>query len=157
MVVNADVAAQDALDGDLRRHDQPAPASACCNRIGTSSKARRSWVGSISRKAPQGVCLNRAPTVRLLGKTARKGEVTIDANTTEELHLFGSVHDEGLPRGRELKIEWQVLEAPGTVTFSHPAAARTRASFTAPGKYVLQLMATDSEHVTPLRVLVTVS
>jgi hypothetical protein len=108
-------------------------------------------------KVPKGVCLNRAPTVRLLGKTARKGEVTIDATTTEELHLFGSVHDEGLPRGRELKIEWQTLEGPGKVMFSHPTAARTRASFTAAGSYVLQLTATDSEHTTSLRVLVTVS
>lgn len=107
-------------------------------------------------KAPKGVCLNRAPTVRLLGKTARKGEVTIDASTSEELHLFGSVHDEGLPRGRELKIHWQMVEGPGKVTFSNPAAARTRAAFSAPGRYVLELTATDSEHTTSLRVLVTV-
>jgi hypothetical protein len=109
------------------------------------------------KTAAKGVCLNRAPTVRLLGKTARKGEVTIEASTSEELHLFGSVHDEGLPRGRDLKIGWQMLEGPGKVNFSHPAAARTRASFTAPGQYVLQLTATDSEHTTSLRVLVTVS
>jgi hypothetical protein len=108
-------------------------------------------------KAPKGVCLNRAPTVRLLGKTARKGEVTIDASTSEELHLFGSVHDEGLPRGRRLMVEWRMLEGPGKATFSHPAAARTRVSFSAPGKYVLELTGTDSEHTTSLRVLVTVS
>jgi hypothetical protein len=107
-------------------------------------------------KAPKGVCLNRAPTVRLLGKTARKGEVSIDATTTEELHLFGSAHDEGLPRGRELQIQWQMIEGPGQVAFSNPTAARTRASFNTPGRYVLQLTATDSEHTTSLRVLVTV-
>ena len=108
-------------------------------------------------KAPRGVCLNRAPTVRLLGKTARKGEVSIDATTTEDLQLFGSVNDEGLPRGRELVIEWKALKGPGTVTFSNPRAARTRATFTAPGLYELQLSATDSEFSTVLRVIAKVS
>ena len=107
-------------------------------------------------KAPRGVCLNRAPAVRLLGKTARKGEVTIEGSTTEELPLFGSVNDEGLPRGRELAIEWKMLKGPGQVTFSNPRAARTRASFTAPGAYALELSATDSEFSTTLRVIATV-
>ena len=55
-------------------------------------------------KVPRGVCLNRPPIVRLLGKTARKGEVTIDASTTEELNLFVSANDEGLPRGKPLVV-----------------------------------------------------
>ena len=107
-------------------------------------------------KAPRGVCLNRAPTVRLLGKTARKGEVTLEASTTEELNLFGSVADEGLPRGHDLAIEWKVLKGPGQVTFSSPRAARTKATFTAPGVYALELSATDSEFSTALRVIATV-
>jgi hypothetical protein len=108
-------------------------------------------------KAPRGVCLNRAPVVRLLGKTARKGEVTIDARTTEELHLFGSVQDEGLPRTGKLTMGWKVVKGPGTVVFSNPDAARTRARFTAPGVYELLLSATDSELGAELRVVVTVS
>jgi hypothetical protein len=108
-------------------------------------------------KAPRGVCLNRAPVVRILGKTARKGEVTIDARTTEELHLFGSVQDEGLPRTGKLSIGWKVLKGPGTVTFSNPDAARTRATFTTPGVYELLLSATDSELGAELRVVVNVS
>ena len=109
------------------------------------------------KNAPRGVCLNRAPTVRLLGRTARKGEVSIDAKTTEELHLFGSVNDEGLPRGRQLTIEWKTLKGPGTVTFSNPRAARTRATFTTPGTYELELTATDSEFTTTLRVIAKVT
>jgi hypothetical protein len=107
-------------------------------------------------KAPRGVCLNRAPTVRLLGKTARKGEVAIDAMTSEDLHLFGSVNDEGLPRGRGLTIAWKSLQGPGTVTFSNPTAARTRANFSAAGTYALELSATDSELASSLRVIVNV-
>ena len=108
-------------------------------------------------KAPRGVCLNRAPEVRLLGKTARKGEVSIDASTAEELHLFGSVHDEGLPRGRGVTTGWKMLTGPGTVTFSNPNQPRTRATFTAPGTYTLELSASDSELASTLRVVVTVS
>lgn len=108
-------------------------------------------------KVPRGVCLNRPPIVRLLGKTARKGEVAIEATTREELHLFGSVADEGLPRGKTLTTQWRMLKGPGTVSFSNPDAGRTRASFTAAGQYELELSATDSEHTTVLRVIVTVA
>ncbi len=108
-------------------------------------------------KVPRGVCLNRAPAVRLLGKTARKGEVSIAATTAEQLQLFGSVADEGLPRGRILTVGWKVLEGPGPVMFSTPDQARTKASFAVPGTYELELSATDSELATALRVIVTVS
>jgi hypothetical protein len=107
-------------------------------------------------KVPRGVCLNRAPTVRLLGKTARKGEVSIDATTAEELHLFGSVADEGLPRTAKLLVAWKVLKGPGNVRFSDASAPRTTASFTTAGTYELELSATDSELSTALRVIVTV-
>jgi hypothetical protein len=107
-------------------------------------------------KAPKGVCLNRAPTVRLLGKTARKGEVTIDATTGEGLHLFGSVLDEGLPRGRDLVVHWRRVSGAGPVTFSDSRSARTIATFTTAGAHELELTATDSEFTSTLRVLVTV-
>jgi hypothetical protein len=107
-------------------------------------------------KAPRGVCLNRPPIVRLLGKTARKGEVTIDAVTTEELNLFGSANDEGLPRGRPFVVGWKVLKGSGTVTFSNQSAARTKASFSATGVYELELSATDSEFSSALKVIVSV-
>jgi hypothetical protein len=98
--------------------------------------------------ARRGVCLNRAPIVRLLGKTARKGEVSIDATTSEELHLFGSVNDEGLPRGQNPVVGWKML--------SNATEARTKASFTTAGRYELELSATDSELATSLRVIVNV-
>ena len=108
-------------------------------------------------KVPRGVCLNRAPTLRLLGKTARKGEVSIDAKTVEELQLFGSVADEGLPRSGKLVVGWKMLKGPGNVRFSDAAAPRTTASFTTPGVYELELSATDSELSAALRVIVTVT
>jgi hypothetical protein len=43
------------------------------------------------------------------------------------------------------------------VTFSNPTEPRTKASFTAPGLYELELWATDSELSSTLRVIVTVT
>jgi hypothetical protein len=56
-----------------------------------------------------------------------------------------------------VKTEWKMLTGPGTVTFSNPNMARTRATFTAPGSYTLELSATDSELASTLRVVVQVS
>ncbi len=81
-------------------------------------------------KVPRGVCLNRAPTVRVLGVTARRDgpPPTLSVAVTEELNLFGSAHDEGLPRGKGLIVNWKVLSGPGTVTFTIPGSARTKAT-----------------------------
>ncbi len=108
-------------------------------------------------KVPRGVCLNRPPTVRVLGVTARPNNPpTLSVALNEELNLFGSAHDEGLPRGKPLVVEWKMLKGPGTVTFTIPGSARTKATFTAPGVYELELTATDSEFTERTRVNVKV-
>jgi hypothetical protein len=106
---------------------------------------------------PKGVCLNRAPTVRVLGVTARRDEpATLTTAVGDELNLFGSVHDEGLPRGRDVVSTWSQVRGPAQVTFATPDSARTRASFTAPGTYELELSATDSELTSRYRLRVVV-
>jgi hypothetical protein len=108
-------------------------------------------------KVPRGVCLNRPPAVRVLGVTARPNNppvLTVALN--EELNLFGSAHDEGLPRGKGLVVEWKMLTGPGTVTFTIPGAARTKATFSTPGLYELELTASDSEFTERTRVNVRV-
>ena len=108
-------------------------------------------------KAPRGVCLNRPPTVRVLGVTARPNNpATLTVALNEELNLFGSAHDEGLPRGKGLTVEWKMLKGPGLVTFTIPGAARTKATFSAPGLYELELTASDSEFTERTRVTVNV-
>jgi hypothetical protein len=109
-------------------------------------------------KVPKGVCLNRPPAVRVLGVTARPNgpPPTLTASLKEELNLFGSAHDEGLPRGRSLVVEWKLLKGPGTVNFTIPGSARTKATFSAPGSYELELSATDSEFTERTRVNVAV-
>ena len=108
--------------------------------------------------APRGVCLNRSPLVRFLG--LRRGddgeppEVTVAAGA--ELKLFGSVRDEGLPRGGQLASAWRVLDGPGEVRFSAPDEPRTLAWFDAPGVYELELRASDSEREAAERLVVRV-
>jgi hypothetical protein len=109
-------------------------------------------------KARRGVCLNRAPQVRVLGVTPRRGQPpTLMATLGEEFNLFGSAHDEGLPRGKGLTVGWKSLSGPGAVTFSNAAAARTKVTFAAPGSYELELTADDSELSARTRVNVVVS
>jgi hypothetical protein len=98
-------------------------------------------------KVPKGQCLNRPPAVRVLGVTARPNgpPPVISAAFGEEVNLFGSAHDEGLPRGKELAVEWKLLKGPGTVSFTIPKSARTKAAFSARGLYELELSASDSE------------
>ena len=59
-----------------------------------------------------------------------------------------------VPKG--LTASWKMLSGPGTVTFSMPGAARTKATFSAPGKYELELTGTDSEFTETTRINVTV-
>ena len=82
-----------------------------------------------------------------LGVTARPNgpPPVISAAFGEEVNLFGSAHDEGLPRGKELAVEWKLLKGPGTVSFTIPKSARTKAAFSARGLYELELSASDSE------------
>lgn len=109
-------------------------------------------------KVPKGVCLNRPPTVRVLGVTARPNHPpTLLVALGEELNLFGSAHDEGLPRGTGLVVEWKLLNGPGTVNFTIPRSARTKARFSAPGLYELELSASDSEFTERTRLNVTVT
>jgi hypothetical protein len=111
-------------------------------------------------KVPKGVCLNRAPQVRVLGAAGggrgKPASLSVTASVGERFSLFGSVNDEGLPRTGKLTTAWKVVNGPGTVSFENAAAARTRATFSAPGAYELELSATDGEFPAATRVLVTV-
>lgn len=110
-------------------------------------------------KAPRGMCLNRAPIVRVLGAAGRGrgAPPALSATVAENVSLFGSVADEGLPRSGVLTAAWKMISGPGTVKFEDAKAARTHATFSAPGAYELELSASDSELSSTTRVFVNVA
>lgn len=107
-------------------------------------------------KAKRGVCLNRAPIVRVLGAVGRGEAAAISATAGQQASLFGSVNDEGLPRPSRTTAAWKQVSGPGPVQFEDASAARTHARFPVAGAYVLELSATDSELSASTRVTVNV-
>jgi len=59
--------------------------------------------------------------------------------------LIGFASDDDRP-ACSLTFLWSQVSGPGVVTFADPDAETTLASFSAPGTYVLRLMATDFQH-----------
>ncbi|MFP6573343.1 MAG: hypothetical protein VB674_12090 [Vicinamibacterales bacterium] len=108
--------------------------------------------------APRGVCLNRSPLVRVLGlRNGPDGEPPeLAVNVGDELRLFGSARDEGLPRNSVLISEWRAVNGPGSVSFSAQGEPRTLATFDTPGTYELELRASDSIFESTTRVIVHV-
>ncbi|HXV63084.1 MAG TPA: right-handed parallel beta-helix repeat-containing protein [Vicinamibacteria bacterium] len=63
----------------------------------------------------------------------------------ETASLTGVVSDDGEPL--PVEVSWSLLSGPADVAFADPGLARTTATFSMPGTYILELTATDSEHV----------
>jgi len=62
-----------------------------------------------------------------------------------QVRLTGSVTDDARPAPARLAVRWELLHGPGTVVFDDPSAAVTDARFSAPGDYLLRLVADDGE------------
>ena len=71
--------------------------------------------------------------------------------------LVGTASDDGIFFIQPIFAVWALLEGPGPVTFSDPLALATAASFTVPGRYVFQLIASDGViNSAPTQVVVNV-
>lgn len=67
-----------------------------------------------------------------------------DLRTDEtNVRLAGSVRDDD--RTDALEVRWEVIEGPGEVTFEDATSPETGAKFSAPGDYLLRLVADDGE------------
>jgi RHS repeat-associated protein len=73
------------------------------------------------------------------------------------LQLTGSAADTTLPSGTVIPVLWTQVSGPGTVTFAAPQQQSTTASFSAPGVYMVQLTATDSDGTASAQFQITVS
>ncbi|MDA3873134.1 MAG: hypothetical protein PF795_04160 [Kiritimatiellae bacterium] len=78
---------------------------------------------------------------------------------TVQTTLVGVATDDGLPEPASLTTEWTVVSAPAgaSVQFDSPTSPSTMATFDAPGEYLLQVQADDSERTATDTVLVTVN
>ena len=74
-----------------------------------------------------------------------------------ELKLFGSVRDEGLPKGGAVTAEWRMVSGPGTTTFADATSARTLARFSTNGTYELELLGSDTVFDETVQVTVVVA
>ncbi len=105
--------------------------------------------------APKNVCVNRAPMTAVATspfEAPATENVELQAKAGQELPIAGRVEDDGLPRGSKVTSAWKKVSGPGEVTFADPAAATTRATFSAAGNYELELSATDGEKRSTLTV-----
>jgi hypothetical protein len=69
-------------------------------------------------------------------------DVRTDATS---LRLTGSVRDDRRSGADPLKVYWEMIEGPGTVTFQDASSPQTDAAFSAPGDYLLRLVADDGQ------------
>ena len=122
---------------------------------------RRLMAGLDLKTAPRGSCVNRTPIVQLIapGTDALIADATpsFTARLGSPLVLNGEVQDDGLPRDGKLMITWKKIAGAGSVTFSSTDTAATRATFSAPGEYELELTGNDGEKSGALKVRVSVS
>jgi hypothetical protein len=122
---------------------------------------RRVMAGLDLKTAPRGTCVNRSPTVQIVGTSAdafASGESfpTLTAQLGAALNLIGEVQDDGLPRDGKLAATWKKTSGPGAVIFSSAESASTRATFGAAGEYELELVASDGEKTSGAKVRVVV-
>ncbi|HLY82381.1 MAG TPA: hypothetical protein VKQ71_05315, partial [Acidimicrobiales bacterium] len=92
---------------------------------------------------------NQAPTVNAGADIT----VTMPANG---IALHGTVHDDGLPLGAILTTTWSTQSGPAQASFTDAGSLTTTVSFPAPGTYVLQLAASDTQYTTTSTLTATV-
>jgi len=73
-------------------------------------------------------------------------------------NLHARVKDDGVPLNPgAVTLAWSKTSGPGTVIFANPSAAKTTASFSAPGTYLLRLTASDGSLQNYDELIVTVN
>ena len=117
---------------------------------------KRALAGLDAAAAPKNVCINRAPAAHVMSMLGEP-ETKIDARASQPTPINGVVEDDGLPRGSRVTIAWKKISGPGDVTFSSASTAQTRATFSAPGEYEIELSATDGEKQNAVRLAVHVT
>jgi hypothetical protein len=85
---------------------------------------------------------------------AGPNQTIILPNMTAQLN--GTVTDAVLPPGGTLTSLWSLVSGPGSVTFANAAQPQTTAAFSAPGTYVLQLTANNTQLTSSATVTISI-
>lgn len=97
------------------------------------------WIVLVLSTEEGGNAINQAPEVDAgPDKSAflRDGSALVSLN--------GAASDDGLPDEFLLARSWSLVSGPGSVSFSSPSTASTKATFTEAGPYLLRFFASDS-------------
>ncbi len=110
--------------------------------------------GELTAAAVVSVVVDPAPPLNTVPRVDAGTDARVVMGTP--LPLAGVVTDDGLPDGAALAIQWSSALGPSPVAFAAPGSATTTASFGMPGRYVLELTASDGELVGSDTLVVTV-
>jgi Concanavalin A-like lectin/glucanases superfamily/PA14 domain/Bacterial Ig domain/PKD domain/Fibronectin type III domain len=121
----------------------------------TGFRMLASWLGSMDevRLYNRVLSVSEIPMLMVGGGVINSAPVVdagadADITISQQASLNGSVSDDGLPATPGLTSQWSKLSGPGTVSFGNDASSATTASFSLPGSYVLQLLASDGDLAT---------
>jgi len=109
------------------------------------------------------LCTAQVDNVSITGTTPSPNiPPTVAAGTNQTVigsdvaTLSGTASDDGLPSPPgALALSWKELSGAGVATFGNPATAATTATFSAPGAYLLRLIADDGQLASAADVTIT--
>ncbi len=110
--------------------------------------------GELSASADLTLVVDPAPPLNTVPRVAAGADARVTMGSP--LPLSGVVSDDGLPGGSTLATQWTKAIGPSAVAFAAPGSVTTTATFGMPGRYVLELTASDGELVGSDTVVVTV-
>ncbi len=134
----------------------PAAASSAVtfSQAGTYVLRATASDGLLSTSADVTVIVDAAPPTNTMPRVDAGPDVRAVMGTP--LPLVGQVQDDGLPSGSSLSAQWSMAIGPSTVSFAAAGSLTTTATFGMPGRYVLELVASDGELVGSDTLVVTV-
>ncbi|MCC6161758.1 MAG: Ig-like domain-containing protein [Acidobacteria bacterium] len=125
----------------------PAAASSAVtfSQAGTYVLRATASDGLLSASADVTVIVDAAPPTNTMPRVDAGPDVRAVMGTP--LPLVGQVQDDGLPSGSSLSTQWSMAIGPSTVSFAAAGSLATTATFGMPGRYVIELVASDGELV----------
>ncbi|MBZ4421853.1 RHS repeat-associated core domain-containing protein [Myxococcus sp. RHSTA-1-4] len=117
--------------------------TAAFSQAGTYVLRFTAFDGHLTRSEDMSITVSPAPSANQAPVVSAGPNLSLIFGA--QVNLAGTVTDDGLPTGKAVTQSWSKVSGPGTVSFTSPTAASTRATFSVAGEYVLRLTATDTD------------